>query len=291
MKIFIKTTLFALVLSMPTLYCMEEQNREESQPKTLEDLGLPNELWAPILEDVYFDLTILNEVADIDKGITAAKEYILKCFKTISHVCKTFKDLNISQEQWTQLKEELRKFYIRHLNQRFLERHEGNEALYPKDGEWHKDAVISDNIAQFLATGIMPNDTMSDILDSGDTVDAHLKLITLLLFYGANPNLQDECGRTTLDMAALNHHPTDLNNIEIITFILQHGANPNLQDKDGKTALYWAVLNHHPINPNIEIITLLLRYSANPDVQINEITVRDLALQRGLDLNALFPKG
>jgi len=49
---FIKTTLLTILLSVSTAYCIEEQNRE-LQPKATEDLGLPNEMWAQILEHVY----------------------------------------------------------------------------------------------------------------------------------------------------------------------------------------------------------------------------------------------
>jgi len=210
----------------------------------LEDLGLPNEMWARILEHVYFDSTILDKADDIYEGITAVKKYILKYFKTISLVCKTFKPLNISQSQWSKIKKELRAFYIPHLNQKFLEQHQGQEGLYPKNDTWHENTTISNNIGGFLAAGIMHIDTLTDILQTNYSVAAHLKLITLLLFYGASPNLQNKSEETALWWATFRHYQTNRNNSEIINLLLQHGANANLQDNDGKTAFDFAKDNN-----------------------------------------------
>jgi len=246
---------------------MEEQSQQQG-PLALEDLGLPNEMWAQILEHVYSDPTILNKADDIHEGIAAVKKYILNCSKTMPLVCKTFKALNITQSQWATFKEQLREFYITHLNEKFLEQHQGQEGLYPKNGEWHEGTTINNDTAAFLALGIMSNNTMVDVVYSNDTPHAHLKLITLLLFYGANADLQDDDGKTALYMTASNHHPANRNNSEIITLLLQYGANPNLQDESGKTPLYSAICNHHIIERNnIEIIILLLQHGANPNTK------------------------
>jgi len=293
---------------------MQEKNleTEHQEPRLLKDLGLPNEIWTNILAyaAIHCNHSILDQSTDIYEAINIIEKDIEYRHINISLVCKTFKDSNISQEQLTQLKKQIRELYIPLLNEKFLEKHEGNEGLYPKDGKWHKRTTINNDIAAFLATGTIPNNTMLDILKTNNSVDAHLKLINLLLFYGANPNLQnmygqtalnkaaiyhnlinrnnteiitvllqynanpnlqDNNGNTALSSAAFNHHPTDLNNMEIITLFLQHGANPNLQDNNGRTALYWAVIHHHPTNlNNIEITALLLRQGANPNLQEND---------------------
>jgi len=298
MKNYIKTGLLTLLLSMPALQCMEEQY-SKLQPKLLEDLGLPNEIWAQILEYIYldpnyfFNPAILDEAKDIYDGIDIIEKYIQKCLQTISLVCKTFRNLNISKDQWAKLKEEIRGFYIPHLNDRFLERHQGKTGLYPKGGKWHsawnKFFSRNDKIAQFIATGIMPVDDPSSPLTVA-AGDNNLKLINLLLWYGANPNLQDDDG-TALYQAVLNYQFEYCNNIDLITLLLQYGANPNLQNEDGETALYRAVKNHEPENDIKSVIILLLQHSANPDIRANDgKTAGDLALERGLDLNALFPK-
>jgi len=275
MKNYIKTGLLTLLLSMPALQCMEEQY-SKLQPKLLEDLGLPNEIWAQILEYIYldpnyfFNPAILDEAKDIYDGIKITEKYIEDRRANISLVCKIFQDLNISKDQWSKFKKQIRELYIPLLNKEFLKKYEGKEGLYPKGGQWHRKAKIRENIAQFLATGIISNNTMSKILRTNATFVAHLKLIDLLLFYGANPDLQDKYGGTALYIAATSHHPIEQNNIKVITLLFQYGANLNLKTSLGYTALYIAADHHDPSEQNnIEPIILLLQYNANPNSRDN----------------------
>jgi len=251
----------------------EDEQQDKQQPDTkrshigerlLEDLGLPNEIWTNILAYVYFDSSILDGANDIYEGITITRDHILKYFKTIPLVCKTFNGLTISKNQWAKSKEEIRSFYIPHPNKRFLETRKNKEGLFPKNGEWHTDSIINNQIAQFIATGSTLNDTLSNILILA-VHDNNLKLIHLLLWYGANPNVHDEHRKTALSWA---NHPTNQHKIAVISLLLRHHSDPNLRDSKGKTALFWATLSHHPKSQNnIEAITLLLQHGADPNLR------------------------
>ena len=80
------------------------------------------------------------------------------------------------------------------------------------------------------------------------------KLIRLLLFYGANPNIQEKDGNTPLHVAANPYRPN------ILEILLKYLANPNIQNLKGRTALHNAL----GIPKHIE---LLLAYKANPNIK------------------------
>ena len=141
----------------------DELIQETQEEKYLEDLGLPNEIWAKILKLVYyvsFDLSIIDKAKDIHEAMDIIEKHISKCRATISLVCKTFNDLNISRDEWNKVRGEIRKFYIPYLNKKFLEEREGKEGLYPKIGEWNFDVTINNNSAIFILTGKMVNNAL-----------------------------------------------------------------------------------------------------------------------------------
>ena len=59
------------------------------EEKSLEDLGLPNEIWAIILEFIYFNPSILDEAKDIYEAIDIIEKHFKNCYSTIPLVCKT----------------------------------------------------------------------------------------------------------------------------------------------------------------------------------------------------------
>jgi ankyrin repeat protein len=73
------------------------------------------------------------------------------------------------------------------------------------------------------------------------------------LKYGADPNIQDEYGRTLLKI----HR----NNPYIIEMLLEYGADPNMQDKYGQTLLH--IVSLYPC------MKLSLEYGADPNIQDN----------------------
>lgn len=63
---------------------------------------------------------------------------------------------------------------------------------------------------------------------------------SLLLHYGADPNLRDCYGRTALHLAV------QVGSADCVKLLLNHGSNPNLADRSGNTALHFATLAHAP---------------------------------------------
>ena len=82
----------------------------------------------------------------------------------------------------------------------------------------------------------------------------------ILLEYGANPNFQDNKGRTSLVYSVLTGN-------EILRVILSHGANPNIKDIEGRTALMLAVIDG---GSEDGIIESLIEFGADPNIQDNK---------------------
>ena len=289
-----------------------EDARQTQEKKYLEDLGIPNEIWAQILKLVYyasFDLSIIDKAKDIHEAMDIIEKHISKCRVTISLVCKTFNDLNITKEQWNEFRGEIREFYSPYLNKKFLEEREVKEGFYPKSGKWHDDYLINDNISIVMKRGIIDIHLLKALI-ARDKEGSNLKLINLLLSYGTNFNIKDLQGDTPLHYAishnkinivelllkyglnpnalnysrrgalfyaAMNHHQRS-NYSKVMMALLKFGANPNMQDLNNNTILHQTVLNHSPTNNKISIIILLLKYGANPYIKNNNMeTVFDIA--------------
>jgi ankyrin repeat protein len=82
-----------------------------------------------------------------------------------------------------------------------------------------------------------------------------LEVTTALINAGADVNLKDDNGATTLLSAAA--HSTDP---EVIVTLINAGANVNSSDYSGYAPLMLAVLN----NPNPDVTRVLLEHGANP---------------------------
>jgi ankyrin repeat protein len=88
--------------------------------------------------------------------------------------------------------------------------------------------------------------------------------INYVIDKGANVNLVDETGRTSL------HHICGITgSIKVVKALLKAGADPNIQDNQGMTALHLAV-----IGANVESAEYLLNseyIKANPNLQANNL--------------------
>jgi len=265
-KNYIKKLIVLIFLgASSTILSMEEQCQQQ-EPMLLGDLGLPNEIWSQILEHAYFDPSILDKANDIYEAIDTIERHIAKYIQTLPFVCKTFRALQPSQEQWNKFKEKIRKLYIPFLNERFLEKREGKEGFYPKNGQWDTYNKLNNDIAKFTSTGIRSYMLLFELVAAHAT-----NLIHLLLFYGANPNIKDNNEQTALHWAIWYYDPIGNNNASIICLLLQHGINPNIKNEDEETALYQAVYDYDPTEcNNTEIIRLLLEHNANPYIKTKE---------------------
>ncbi|XP_014204313.1 serine/threonine-protein phosphatase 6 regulatory ankyrin repeat subunit C-like [Copidosoma floridanum] len=94
------------------------------------------------------------------------------------------------------------------------------------------------------------------VYNSADQSEARLKIMKLLIDYGANLNSPEVYNfNSTLHLAVEDQQ------ISWVRFLLEHEADPNVLNNDYETALHCAMLN------NSETITkLLLLYKADPNV-------------------------
>jgi ankyrin repeat protein len=92
----------------------------------------------------------------------------------------------------------------------------------------------------------------------------NIEMIQLLLEKGANPNYQDNGGRTPLMtiVASCNEKAG-----QIVELLLANGADPNLRDENGQTALMHAVQNIEEDDLMREIVSFLLSCGADPNIQ------------------------
>ncbi|KAJ7867409.1 ankyrin repeat-containing domain protein [Mycena olivaceomarginata] len=84
----------------------------------------------------------------------------------------------------------------------------------------------------------------------------YLKIITLLLNKGADPNAQ--CGEYGTALQAASYR----GNLEVVALLLEKGADPNAQAGEYGTALQAA-----SYRGNLEVVVLLLEKGADPNAQ------------------------
>ncbi|CAN5163579.1 hypothetical protein BH09DEP1_BH09DEP1_7850 [soil metagenome] len=84
----------------------------------------------------------------------------------------------------------------------------------------------------------------------------YLIQLPALLSDGANPNVRDQYGNTTLLILSR----LDATNL-LAKILLQHDTNPNLSDLAGNSPLLWATKNN-----NKELVNLLIVKKANPNL-------------------------
>jgi ankyrin repeat protein len=87
--------------------------------------------------------------------------------------------------------------------------------------------------------------------------EGHSEIVKLLLEKRANPNIQNDFGKTAL-MEALEW----MGNTDIVNLLLENGADPNIRDRHGETAYDLAIKDG-----NIEIIKLLKYYTMMYNMQ------------------------
>jgi uncharacterized protein len=111
----------------------------------------------------------------------------------------------------------------------------------------------------------LPQKSLDQLSNTLYQVTAKKECLRLLLEYGVNPNLQDSCGRTPLEIAIIWCMP------DIVKLLLIHGADPNLTDSKGLTPLMkTAVLgiqDARPINDKLQIMMHLIDSGAEIDAQ------------------------
>lgn len=114
----------------------------------------------------------------------------------------------------------------------------------------------------------LPLEKIGDRPKASYAITAKPKCLSLLLKYGADPNVRDSQGRTVLDIAIL-WCLTDT-----VKLLLLNGADPNFKAKNGKTPLMQAAIlgiqDARPMQHKLQIIMYLLDSGAEIDAQTPE---------------------
>lgn len=293
MKTYSKALLILVFLniSSTTLSMGESEKDVANQAISLNDHILPPEMWKLILEKGYLNLDIINNAKDIHESVELIKKHIASFYKSISLVCRGFEVLNISKAKWPNFREEIKKYYREQLIQKFLT-YENEEGVYPKGKKaWYLNPSLDKKIAQFISKGTFsilelldrtkpgPSDCIlyqvillqnsNEVLESADTAKSNtielLKILNLLIFYGANPNKDPLLLTQTIKCSYKNKYL-----IPVIQFLLDNQININAEYS---SALFEAIDNAEYRNQctsnekiDIELIIMLLKNGADPNI-------------------------
>ena len=104
---------------------------------------------------------------------------------------------------------------------------------------------------------MLDNDGNTSLWHVGDRVD----ILRLLIANGANLEFQNMKKETILHQAVLD------NNEAVVRVLLYAGMDPNIQDINGDTPLHDTVVN---MSPHPKIINLLLKHDADPTIRNKE---------------------
>ena len=104
--------------------------------------------------------------------------------------------------------------------------------------------------------------------------DGQAEAAKLLIFRGADLNVQTDRGATALLMALTQPYPSEKARQDLLIYMLKRGADPNLPDANGYFPLYYAATLK-----NADAVELLLEYGAKADTTNLENIRARLALQ------------
>ena len=163
---------------------------------------------------------------------------------------------------------------MRHTFEVFCEGHDHRIELHEDDGDVivefldHEDIEKDALIASMRGTRQMGDcfDVFADVtggdgkglsfLLDNEAWKGHDKTASLLLEAGADPDEQDEYGRTPLHFAARNGHD------KVVALLLEAGADPDAQDDHGRTPLHFAAKSTFD-----KVVVLLLKAGADTNVK------------------------
>jgi len=297
MKNFIKILIMACLAHYVPTMPMEEVNTEASEKQSVDFeesliFILPTELLAELLEmillKVLFDENACDGCQNIFEALDSIKQKLPNISTSIPLTCKTFN--LISKTIYS--KEKIYKFYRSLLIEKFLHLIDDNNLIYKE-------------IKKFLITGY-DDAIISRIVNppgfSFNKKEALLgqnliRLILLLLFYGANINSKNEYGNSALYLTMLQYWDDDTDNSEIkevFELLLDKGADVNAQDNlwgyGGGTVLHGAISAHSDSGNKIGLIKILLDRGADRTIKDDDgCTAIDLVKESSsYELKELF---
>jgi len=272
-----KRILLLAFLSASILNAMEEKT---PQPKRKREETKSEEAQQPALKKMHFDEKFLE-----DCGLEYEK--ILEILKVDSNpnlldqandsevdfnpnLFDQANDIYEGVEIIEKICKDKPKQYISLLTEKFLEKREGKEGLYPKNNKWVDTPTINEDIATFILTGVMQNNFWGD--SEMLKIALPKKLLKLLLFLGLNPNMQSASDCYSLPYiisCPFNKFENPIEKIEITKLLLECGANPNIQTGKPPCLHYLAFSASSSSNRNLYLLMakLLLNYNANPNLQ------------------------
>jgi ankyrin repeat protein len=115
----------------------------------------------------------------------------------------------------------------------------------------HPDKSLSASDHEYVKIHINDVDSLSHCALNYAIRTNDLKTCTVLLEWGADPNVVDHIGRSLLHICACNHHSALIRGDilygphMIIDLLMKYGINPDIVDSAGTPALSYALLNGH----------------------------------------------
>ncbi|MGL9758696.1 MAG: ankyrin repeat domain-containing protein [Wolbachia sp.] len=92
-----------------------------------------------------------------------------------------------------------------------------------------------------------------------------VKVISLLLEHGADPNIKDQEGKSPLSFA-LGKRSLDKREVKVISLLLERGADPNIKDQEGNSLFYY-VIDSSDNTARYKAVELLLDKGVDPNMQ------------------------
>jgi len=258
---------------MPTItmgQSAESINQSIDDEENLIDM-LPGELWEIIFFNVYCDENACDGYVYIPDAIDSIKQKLPSISKNIRLVCRAFNLVNDAIGKRNLSKEVLKKFYRSLLIKKIEDfNHFPELENFLKIG--NDNGIISKVTYEYL--------DYSALYGSSKNFN---KLITMVLFYGANVNSKDNSGSTAMRQALKwCYQKGDLVK-EVIIVLLAHGADVNLQDENGNTALHHVVSFYDFFGSHrvLEIIKILLEHGADLNIKNNSGDTSLAVAERG----------
>lgn len=134
------------------------------------------------------------------------------------------------------------------------------DAITANDADKIKALLAAGADANFTLRGDNGKDSAPPLLMA--TEKQNLEIVKLLLDKGANPNLANEAGVTSLTKAV------ELNNLDLVTSLLAKGADPNKDFDARQQVSVLSPLHLAAANGNVLIVSALIRAGTNVNQQM-----------------------
>ncbi|HVY76241.1 MAG TPA: ankyrin repeat domain-containing protein [Puia sp.] len=108
-----------------------------------------------------------------------------------------------------------------------------------------------------IKEGVMVKDLYGDTPLHACVLKKDLEFVEEIMEYNPDLNAQNHKGQTAL------HYAAELNLVRIASLLLRCGGDPNIQDKYGNNPLWSAIFYDKGFGNNLELIKLLLDFNSD----------------------------